>query len=411
MSRSSVSSLRRTRISPSFSPVLFWSASARSSCSCVTRRSETSRSPKRLPTGAWLWPRGATVVAPTLASRLSSGPVSGGLGCSCRPSVLIASRLDPQTRCQPRGSGRVEGKQEFSQWRRRATGSPSGQFRCRVASFFSARLLAVALPLTAQYRHLLVERSADGFVVTVTLNRPDAMNAMNTAMGEDLLACFDGLLRDSLVRAVVFTGAGDRAFCAGGDLKERNEMTDEAWRAQHVIFEQAAFRVLRCPVPVIAAVEGFALAGGCELAVLSDFVVASETAVFGVPETTLGIFPGIGGTQLLPRILGRSWVPPIPGKIPSVVSGTPNTAVSLATMKSARTASSQPPARAKPSTAAITGTGVFSIRNAARSKMTCWARHTSSVISLRSLRSPPAQNARSPAPVTTTARTRASTTT
>jgi enoyl-CoA hydratase len=81
-------------------------------------------------------------------------------------------------------------------------------------------------------------------------------------------------------------------------------MTDEAWRAQHVIFEQAAFAVLRCPVPVIAAVEGFALAGGCELALLSDFIVASESAVFGLPETTLGIFPGIGGTQLLPRILG-----------------------------------------------------------------------------------------------------------
>jgi enoyl-CoA hydratase len=154
------------------------------------------------------------------------------------------------------------------------------------------------------YRHLLVERSPDGYVVTVTLNRPQQMNAMNTPMGEDLLACFESLARDPLVRAVVLTGAGDRAFCAGGDLKERNEMTDEAWRAQHVIFEQAAFRLLRCPVPVIAAVEGFALAGGCELAVLSDFIVASETAVFGVPETTLGIFPGIGGTQLLPRILG-----------------------------------------------------------------------------------------------------------
>jgi len=154
------------------------------------------------------------------------------------------------------------------------------------------------------YRHLLVEYSPDRYVVTVTLNRPDQHNAMNTAMGEDLLACFDALARDPDARAVVFTGAGDKAFCAGGDLKERNGMTDEAWRAQHVIFEQGALRVLRCPIPVIAAVEGFALAGGCELAILSDFIVASETAVFGVPETTLGIFPGIGGTQLLPRILG-----------------------------------------------------------------------------------------------------------
>ncbi len=154
------------------------------------------------------------------------------------------------------------------------------------------------------YRHLLVERSPDRSVVTVVLNRPERMNALNTAMGEDLLACFEALHRDPDVRAVVLTGAGDRAFCAGGDLKERHEMTDEAWRAQHVIFEQAAWRILRCPVPVIAAVEGYALAGGCELAVLADFIVAGETAVFGVPETTLGIFPGIGGTLLLPRILG-----------------------------------------------------------------------------------------------------------
>jgi enoyl-CoA hydratase/carnithine racemase len=158
--------------------------------------------------------------------------------------------------------------------------------------------------VSGEYRHLLVTRSSDGHVVTVTLNRPQQMNAMNTAMGEDLLACFDGFQRDADARAVVFTGAGDRAFCAGGDLKERHAMTDEAWRAQHVIFEQAAMRVLRCPVPVIAAVEGFALAGGCELAILSDFIVAGETAVFGVPETTLGIFPGIGGSQLLPRIIG-----------------------------------------------------------------------------------------------------------
>ena len=154
------------------------------------------------------------------------------------------------------------------------------------------------------YRHLLAERSDDRHVVTVTLNRPEQHNAMNTAMGEDLLACFTALASDPDVRVVILTGGGERAFCAGGDLKERNGMTDEAWRAQHVIFEQAAMRLLRCPVPVIAAVEGFALAGGCELAILSDFIVAGDTAVFGVPETTLGIFPGIGGTQLLPRILG-----------------------------------------------------------------------------------------------------------
>ena len=154
------------------------------------------------------------------------------------------------------------------------------------------------------YRHLLVERSDDRHLVTVTLNRPEQMNAMNTAMGEDLVACFTALAADADARAIVFTGSGDKAFCAGGDLKERNGMTDETWRAQHVIFEQGAMRILRCPVPVIAAVEGFALAGGCELALLSDFIVASETAVFGVPETTLGIFPGIGGTQLLPRLVG-----------------------------------------------------------------------------------------------------------
>src|SRR5262249_483642 len=129
------------------------------------------------------------------------------------------------------------------------------------------------------YRHLLVERSSEGHVVTVILNRPEQMNAMNTAMGEDLLAGFTALAADADARAVVLTGRGDKAFCAGGDLKERNGMTDEAWRAQHVIFEQGAMRLLRCPIPVIAAVEGFALAGGCELAILSDFIVASETAV------------------------------------------------------------------------------------------------------------------------------------
>jgi enoyl-CoA hydratase len=158
--------------------------------------------------------------------------------------------------------------------------------------------------MSSSYKTLNVTRSPDGFIVTVELSRPEALNAMNTAMGEELLHCFDAFTWDRVVRAVVFTGAGEKAFCVGGDLKEREGMTDETWRAQHLIFEQGAARVLHCPVPVIAAVEGFAMGGGCELAVLSDMIVASESAVFAVPEVTRGIFPGIGGTQLLPRIIG-----------------------------------------------------------------------------------------------------------
>jgi enoyl-CoA hydratase len=154
------------------------------------------------------------------------------------------------------------------------------------------------------FRTLRLAPSAEGRILTVELHRPDVLNAMNTAMGEELLACFRGPAAVPSVRAVVLAGAGERAFSVGGDLKERAGMSDEAWRAQHVIFEQAAMAVLRCPAPVIAAVEGFALGGGGELALLADFIVAGEGAVFAFPEVTRGIFPGIGGTQLLPRIVG-----------------------------------------------------------------------------------------------------------
>ncbi|HSE95224.1 MAG TPA: enoyl-CoA hydratase-related protein [Methylomirabilota bacterium] len=157
---------------------------------------------------------------------------------------------------------------------------------------------------TRPYRTLVLDTSPDGHVLTVELHRPEVLNAMNTAMGEDLLAAFRGPAAAAELRAVVLTGAGDRAFSVGGDLKERAAMTDEAWRAQHVIFEQAAMAVLRCPTPVIAAVEGLAFGGGCELALLADFAVAGEGAVFALPEVTRGIFPGIGGLQLLPRIVG-----------------------------------------------------------------------------------------------------------
>lgn len=158
--------------------------------------------------------------------------------------------------------------------------------------------------MSQDYETLRVTRAEEGAITIVEMHRPEALNAMNTTMGRDLLACFEGFFWDKQVRVVILTGAGDKAFCVGGDLKERQGMSDEAWRDQHVIFEQAALRVLRCPQPVIAAVEGFAMGGGCELAVLADFIVASDTAVFAVPEVTRGIFPGIGGTQLLPRIVG-----------------------------------------------------------------------------------------------------------
>ena len=159
------------------------------------------------------------------------------------------------------------------------------------------------MPVERAYEFLRVGREADGQVVVVELHRPESLNAMNTGMGVDFLDCFNALMTDRQTRAVVLTAAGERAFCVGGDLKQREGMSDEEWRAQHEIFEQGAFRLLRCPVPVICAVEGYAFGGSFELAVLSDFIVASETAVFAVPEVTRGIFPGIGGTQHLPRIL------------------------------------------------------------------------------------------------------------
>ena len=108
--------------------------------------------------------------------------------------------------------------------------------------------------MTQAFDTLHMTRSDDGYIVTVEMHRPAALNAMNTAMGRELLDCFAGFFWDQQLRVVVLTGAGEKAFCVGGDLKERQGMMDAAWRDQHVIFEQAAFRILRCPLPVIAAV-------------------------------------------------------------------------------------------------------------------------------------------------------------
>jgi len=142
-------------------------------------------------------------------------------------------------------------------------------------------------------------------VLQVTLNRPQSANAMNTQMGLDMLAVFDGLCADpAAFRCVVLTGAGEKVFCAGGDLKQRNGMTDAQWQAQHLIFERQVRAMLACPIPMIAAVNGAAFAGGLEMVLCCDFAYAAEHARFALTEVTLGIMPGAGGTQNLPRTVG-----------------------------------------------------------------------------------------------------------
>lgn len=154
------------------------------------------------------------------------------------------------------------------------------------------------------YETLSLDRPAP-HVLRVTLDRPDAANAMNTRMGLDLVDVFERFQIDLCdVRAIVVTGRGEKAFCAGGDLKERKGMTDEAWAAQHAIFERMVRALVACPLPVIAAVNGAAYGGGCEIAAACDFIYASENARFALTEVTLGIMPGAGGTQTLPRAVG-----------------------------------------------------------------------------------------------------------
>lgn len=146
---------------------------------------------------------------------------------------------------------------------------------------------------------------ADDHVLLVTLDRPEVRNALNTQMGFDLRDLWVEMYRDAgEIRCVVLTGSGDKAFCAGGDLKERNGMSDATWRAQHALFEQMVKAQLDCPVPIIAAVNGAAFAGGLEIVLGCDFAYAAPTARFALTEVTLGIIPGAAGTQNLPRAVG-----------------------------------------------------------------------------------------------------------
>jgi enoyl-CoA hydratase/carnithine racemase len=150
----------------------------------------------------------------------------------------------------------------------------------------------------------LDEATAPG-VAEIVLDRPEAMNALDTAMARRLAAVCDELAgMTARIRAIVLSAAGERAFCAGADLKERNRMSDADFARQRPLFRRAFGSILSLPQPTVAAVHGYALGGGCELALGCDLIVADETAVFGLPETTVGLVPGGGGTQLALRRLG-----------------------------------------------------------------------------------------------------------
>jgi enoyl-CoA hydratase/carnithine racemase len=152
----------------------------------------------------------------------------------------------------------------------------------------------------------LVRVAATDRVATVTLDRPEALNAISTELAADLAAAMEPLATDPGVLAVVLTGAGERAFCVGADLKQRAGFDDRGWFAQREVFRRGFAAVRRCPLPTVAAVSGFALGGGAELALSCDLLVAATDAVFGLPEVRLGLVPAGGGTQLLARRVGRS---------------------------------------------------------------------------------------------------------
>lgn len=146
--------------------------------------------------------------------------------------------------------------------------------------------------------------AVDG-VATISLNRPDVLNAMNDVMRGELTRCFTDLAIDDAVRVIVVTGRGDRAFSAGADIREFVEpQPPTRFREQRkrLDFRQA---MDRCPQPIIAAVRGYALGGGLELALACDLRIAGDDAQFGLTEINLAIIPGGGGTQRLPRLLGR----------------------------------------------------------------------------------------------------------
>jgi enoyl-CoA hydratase/carnithine racemase len=145
-----------------------------------------------------------------------------------------------------------------------------------------------------------------GHVAELALDRPEAMNAVSTAMARDLGAACADLAADESVRCVIVTSTSPKAFCVGADLKERNSFSDADLMQQRPVARAAYGGVLNLPMPSLAVVEGFALGGGLEIALSCDLVIAGEAAVVGLPEVSVGVIPGGGGTQLLTRRVGWS---------------------------------------------------------------------------------------------------------
>jgi enoyl-CoA hydratase/carnithine racemase len=156
--------------------------------------------------------------------------------------------------------------------------------------------------MTEAFTCLLVEREPG--VALVRLNRPEALNALNSTLLDELCEALDAFEADDDVRCVVLTGS-EKAFAAGADIKQMSTQSyADMFKAD--FFTRQASRIERFRKPIIAAVSGYALGGGCELAMICDFIIASETAKFGQPEINLGVAPGIGGSQRLTRLVGKS---------------------------------------------------------------------------------------------------------
>jgi len=152
---------------------------------------------------------------------------------------------------------------------------------------------------------VLLDYLSEGRVARITLNRPHADNAISTEMGQVLTEAVEEIAVRTAVRVVFMTGAGDRAFSVGSDLRQRKAMTKEDWLRQRQAFDRTLYTVRQLRKPIFTAVNGIAYGGGCELAQSTDFIIASTTATFGQPEAMLGLAAGCGSPALLPRLLPR----------------------------------------------------------------------------------------------------------